>query len=139
MGYKFSDKVHFVSELEFEHVKEVGVEQAFINYKISEPINFRAGLMLIPMGIVNEYHETTTFNGVERTAVETKIIPTTWRELGAGFTGTIDNLSLKYQAYVINGFKSYDNGGKLRGIDGKKAWNLQLVRQTFQVKLIFMA
>ncbi len=118
MGYKFNDRVQFVTEIELEHVKEVYVEQAFLNYKISEPINFRAGLMLIPMGIINEYHEPTTFNGVERPNVDGKIVPTTWREMGAGFAGNIDGLSLKYQAYVVNGFLGYDGGGKLRGSDG---------------------
>ncbi len=118
MGYKFNDRVQFVTEVEFEHIKEVYVEQAFINYKISTPFNFRAGLMLIPMGIINEYHEPTTFNGVERPNLDGKIVPTTWREIGAGFTGTLDGLSLKYQAYVVNGFLGYDGGSKLRGSDG---------------------
>ena len=77
MGYRFSDKVQFVSEIEFEHIKEVYIEQAFLNYNINNGISFRAGLMLVPMGIINEYHEPTTFNGVERPGVEGKIIPTT--------------------------------------------------------------
>jgi len=117
-GYKFNDRVNFVTEVEFEHVKEVYVEQAFVNYKIAEPINFRAGLMLIPMGIQNEYHEPTTFNGVERSNIDHDIVPTTWRELGLGFTGNLDGLSLKYQLYAVNGFLGYDGGGKLRGKDG---------------------
>lgn len=116
-GYKFNERVTFVSELEVEHVKEMYVEQAFVNYKVAEPFNIRAGLMLIPMGIINEYHEPTTFNGVERPNVDGKIVPTTWREMGAGFTGNIDNLSLKYQAYVMNGFLGYDGAGKLKGKD----------------------
>ena len=116
-GYKFNDRVNFVTEVEFEHVKEVYVEQAFVNYKIAEPISLRAGLMLIPMGIQNEYHEPTTFNGVERTSIDNAIVPTTWREMGLGFTGNLDGLSMKYQIYAVNGFLSYDGGGKLRGKD----------------------
>jgi hypothetical protein len=118
MGYKFNDRVQFVTEIELEHVKEVYVEQAFINYKIAGPLNLRAGLMLIPMGIVNEYHEPTTFNGVERPNMDGSVVPSTWREMGAGFAGNIDNLSLKYQAYVVNGFLGYDGTGTLRGSDG---------------------
>ena len=38
--------------------------------------------MLIPMGITNEYHEPTLFNGVERPSIASVIIPTTWREIG---------------------------------------------------------
>ncbi|HJN64145.1 MAG TPA: hypothetical protein QGG91_05465, partial [Flavobacteriales bacterium] len=34
LGYNFNEKASFVSELEFEHVSEVYVEQAFLDYKI---------------------------------------------------------------------------------------------------------
>ncbi|MCB0402702.1 MAG: hypothetical protein KDD41_11500 [Flavobacteriales bacterium] len=117
-GYRFSEKVQFVTEIEFEHVFEVGVEQAFINYNITKGFNLRAGLMLIPMGIVNEYHESTTYNGVERPELDSKIVPSTWREMGAGFAGNIDNISLKYQVYAVNGFLGYNGAGAFRGSDG---------------------
>jgi hypothetical protein len=98
-----------------EHVSEVYVEQAFLEYKLKEWLNFRGGLLLIPMGIVNEYHEPPTYNGVERPSLDTYIIPTTWRELGAGVTGVIRDASLKYQVYVINGFLGYDGNPKFNG------------------------
>ncbi|NJW55099.1 porin, partial [Salinimicrobium oceani] len=108
LGYQFTDEVQFFTEIEFEHVEEVYVEQAFVNYNFARNINFRAGLMLVPMGIINEYHEPTTFNGVERPAIAGSIIPTTWREIGLGLTGRINSANLTYQAYVFNGFKSTD-------------------------------
>ncbi len=118
-GYKFNEKVSFISEIEYEHVKEVYVEQAYLKYKANENLNVLAGLMLVPMGIINEFHEPTTFYGVERPNVDKFIVPTTWRELGVGISGRIDNASLKYQAYLFNGFKSYVDGtGALRGSDG---------------------
>jgi hypothetical protein len=119
-GYQFAPKTFFVTEIEMEHVRELYVEQAFVQHNINPFLNFRAGLLLIPMGIVNEYHEPTTFNGVERPNIDGKIIPSTWREMGLGFSGKFDAASLKYQLYLVNGFLSYnDNGeGKLRGIDG---------------------
>ena len=83
-GYKFDERVQFITEIEFEHVKEVYVEQAFINYNLTEGLNLRAGLMLVPMGIINEFHEPTTFNGVERPSLDNAIVPTTWREIGIG-------------------------------------------------------
>ena len=110
-GYKFNDKVQFISEIEFEHVKEVYVEQAFMSYSITDNLNLRAGLMLIPMGIVNEYHEPTTFNGVERPGMDKSIVPSTWREIGFGINGRLDNASIKYQAYIFNGFSSNGLGG----------------------------
>jgi len=118
LGYQFNDRVSFVTEIETEHVVELYVEQAFINYKVIEPFSIRAGLMLIPMGIINEYHEPPTFNGVERPNLDNTIVPSTWREIGAGFTGNIDKLSIKYQAYVVNGFMGYNGAGTLRGSDG---------------------
>ncbi len=117
LGYSFSDRVQFVTEVEFEHVSEVFVEQAFLNYQISDGFNLRAGLMLIPMGIINEYHEPTTFNGVERPNLEGQIVPTTWRELGVGFSGNFPDMSLKYQVYAVNGFNGFDGTGKFRGKD----------------------
>ncbi len=117
-GYRFNSRTNFISEIEFEHVKEVYVEQAFLNYKITNFLNFRSGLMLIPMGIVNEYHEPTTFNGVERPNLDSKIAPTTWREIGSGFTGRFNDMSLKYQIYVVNGFNGYDEGAKFNGAKG---------------------
>lgn len=120
-GYQFSERTQFITELEFEHVSEVYVEQAFLQHKISKSINFRAGLLLIPMGIVNEYHEPTTFNGVERPMVDNKINPTTWREVGFGLAGTIQPASLKYQAYLVNGFNGYDGTAKLNGKGGLRS------------------
>jgi len=86
-GYNFNEKTSFVSEVEFEHVSEVYVEQAFLDYKIKNNLSINAGLMLIPMGIQNLYHEPATFNGVERTNVDKYIVPTTWREIGIGLSG----------------------------------------------------
>ena len=118
-GYKFNDRTQFITEIEFEHVEEVFVEQAFLQYSVSDNVNLRAGLMLVPMGIVNEFHEPTTFNGVERPSIDGAIVPTTWREIGFGVSGRFDNASLRYQAYVMNGFKSTTpDGDGVRGFLG---------------------
>lgn len=119
LNKRFNDKVNFVTEIEFEHVrKEAGIEQAYISYQIAESTNLLTGLMLIPMGIINDSHEPTTFYGVERPNVDKFIVPTTWREIGIGVSGTITNSSLKYQAYIFNGFKSFANGNGLLNSSG---------------------
>ncbi len=118
LGYKFSDKVQFVTEIEYEHVKEVFIEQAFLSYSLNDNLNIRAGLMLVPMGIINEYHEPTTFNGIERPNVDKSIVPSTWREIGIGVSGRINDASLRYQAYVFNGFASVNEGKFLGGKNG---------------------
>jgi len=130
-GYQFNDKTSFVTELEFEHVKEVYVEQAFINYNVRPNTSLRAGLMLVPMGIVNEYHEPTTYNGVERPSVDKYIVPTTWREIGFGINGRLANAPLKYQAYIMNGFNGFDGSSKLRGSDGLRKGRQKGAESTF--------
>lgn len=117
-GYSFNEKTSFVTEIEFEHVSEVYVEQAFLQHSLTNNISFRGGLMLIPMGIINEYHEPPSFNGVERPVIDNYLAPTTWRELGFGFNGVFPSQSLKYQLYIVNGFKSYDDGATLNGSNG---------------------
>lgn len=117
-GYKFDERVQFVTEIELEHVEEVYVEQAFLQYSLSDQLNLRGGLMLVPMGIVNEYHEPTTFNGVERPSMDNSIVPTTWREIGVGASGRFDNISLRYQAYIFNGFSSVNGSKTLGGANG---------------------
>ena len=118
LGYNFSSRTQFISEIEFEHAKELWVEQAYIQHKLNKYFNFQAGLMLVPMGVVNLYHEPVTFNGVERPLIDSKIVPTTWREIGIGLNGNYLPLSLKYQLMLVNGPVSYDgtnglmSGGK---------------------------
>ena len=119
LGYNFNDKTSFVSEIEFEHVVELYVEQAFLNHKIKPNMSVQAGLILVPMGIQNLYHEPPTFNGVERTNVDKYIVPTTWREMGAGVTGSLEDYNMNYQLMLVNGFNGYDvDGGVFSGKNG---------------------
>lgn len=119
-GYKYSEKLNFVTEIESEHVNEIYIEQAFLDYKLGKYLTLRSGLILIPMGIINEYHEPSTYNGVERPFIDNLLSPTTWRELGAGFTGNIPAVSLKYQAYMVTGFAGYKGTTAL--LDGKSGF-----------------
>ncbi len=118
-GYNFSNKTQFVTEVEMEYANEIWVEQLFLQHKLTSFMNLKAGLLLIPMGIINEYHEPTTFNGVERPIIDNKLSPTTWREVGLGLSGTILPASIKYQAYLVNGSSSYDGtSGLFNGSNG---------------------
>ena len=113
-GYRFSDKLLFNSEIEVEHAKEIFVEFAYVDYQATESFGLRGGLLLVPMGLVNEFHEPTVFLGAERPVTESSIIPSTWRENGGGFYGAFDQVS--FRAYVLNGFdgSAFSSGG-LRG------------------------
>jgi hypothetical protein len=122
-GYKFTDKLLFNTEIEIEHATTAGrgddgsvsVELASLEYLYRPELSFRGGLLLVPMGFLNEVHEPPFFYGTERPEPERRIIPTTWRENGAGIFGDIGE-SISYRAYVMNGFDAlgFDSSG-LRG------------------------
>ena len=97
IGYKFDDRTSFNSEFEVEHAVasssdagEFEVEQFYIDHQLTDSINAKAGLYLMPVGLLNEHHEPTNYYGVQRNFVETLIIPSTWREGGLGLHGTSD-------------------------------------------------
>jgi uncharacterized coiled-coil protein SlyX len=89
LGWDFTDRLRFFSEIEFEHAfqdkGEWEVEQAYIQYDITENQDILGGIYLLPVGILNPTHEPTTFYGVERNPVENVIIPTTWWAAGANY------------------------------------------------------
>ncbi len=112
LHHRFDDRLTFHSEVEFEHAVvskddegEVEIEQAWLNYRFSDAVNVKGGLFLIPLGILNETHEPPTYYGVERNEVETRIIPTTWRELGVGVHG-LPAGGLRYDVGITTGFDS---------------------------------
>jgi hypothetical protein len=98
LGHEFSDRIRFFSELELEHSLagdgapgEVELEQAYVDFALTDSLSARAGLFLLPLGIINETHEPTTFYGVERNDVESIILPSTWWEAGAAMNGRFGN------------------------------------------------
>jgi hypothetical protein len=112
VGHHFTDRIRFYSEVEVEHaiaadgdLGEVAIEQAYLDGLFNRRFNLRAGLILMPVGIINIYHEPPTFNGVDRPEVDTLIIPSTWREPGFGIFGELTT-GLSYQLYLINGFNA---------------------------------
>lgn len=113
LAHQFNEKIALRSELEVEDTKieaghdnagEVAVEQIYLDYMLSPAATLRAGLLLAPIGLINETHEPTTFNGVERPALDNDVIPTTWRDIGFGLVGQIPGSSgLSYRVYLLNG------------------------------------
>jgi hypothetical protein len=136
LGYKFDDHWVLNTEIEYEHAVaaadsggEVAVEFAYVDYMHSAALNGRAGLVLVPMGLVNELHEPTAFLGARRPDVERFILPTTWRELGGGVYG--DTGLLSYRAYVTSSLDSEEfsasgiRSGRQEGAEAKaRDWAL---------------
>lgn len=108
--HRFDERTKLVSEVEVEHAVssaddagEVAIEQAYIERQLANNWAARAGLFVMPMGLINENHEPTAYFGVDRNFVETAIIPSTWREGGVQFVGDLDN-GLTLQAGISTGF-----------------------------------
>ncbi len=123
VGYKFDDQWVLNSEFEFEHGGGSDVYTEFLNldYLHSDSLNFRVGLILIPMGFLNQLHEPNFYYGAERPEVEKRIIPTTWRENGMGLYGRLGE-SIRYQLYLVNSLDGQDfdasgfRGGRQKGM-----------------------
>lgn len=133
-GYKFSDRAVFNSEIEYEHAQagegkrgEVSVEFAYLDFLLRPELNIRAGMVLVPMGLVNELHEPTAFLGAKRPQVESVILPSTWRENGAGVFGELGNFS--YRAYVVTALES--QGFSASGIRGGRSVGAKAAAEDF--------
>jgi len=107
-GYKFNDWILFNSEFEVEHAGtgqadesrgEIGVEQAYLDFRFRKELGARVGHVIVPLGIVNEVHEPTAFHGVNRPSVETFIIPSTWHQNGVGLFGEAGPFT--YRTYAL--------------------------------------
>lgn len=119
-GHRFNDSWSFNSEVEWEHAVtsaddkgETEIEQAYLNYQISQSMSLKTGLFLMPFGFLNESHEPPVYYGVERNEVETRIIPSTWREGGVGFLGSTE-AGLEWNVGAVTGFDvtKFDDAGK---------------------------
>ena len=122
-GYRFNDRFLFNSEIEVEHAREIFVEFAYVDFLATESVGLRAGMLLVPMGLVNEFHEPTVFIGAERPVTEQSIIPSTWRENGGGIYGAFDKVA--FRLYAVNGLNgsafssSGVRGGRQKGGQAK--------------------
>jgi len=114
LSYDFNDWINLDVEVDFEHAaQEIELEFAYLNFKISDALNFRAGGVLMPVGYLNEFHEPPLFYSVERPYVQKNIIPTTWQEGGVGIYGS-PHPAFRYRLYLVGGL----DAGKFRASDG---------------------
>ena len=125
VGYKFTDKLLMNSEIEIEHAStdkggSVSVEFAYLDYRWMPKLGLRAGLLLVPVGFINELHEPVTYHGNQRPELERRIIPTTWRANGGGIYGELLP-GLSYRTYAITSLRAEDfsssniRGGRQKG------------------------
>lgn len=114
LGFRFNERLLFNSELEIEHGStgegdeekgEVSMEFGYIDARLSSALVLRAGMMLAPVGIINEFHEPPTYSSVLRPEVETAIIPATWSVNGIGAMG-LTAKGFGYRLYLVEGLNA---------------------------------
>ncbi len=132
-GHKFSNSIYFFSELELEHGRvasgtsgEIALEQLFLKFNVNPTNYFAAGLIIPRIGLTNENHLPTTFNGNDRPTVERLVIPSTWREMGVAYYGSSNKINgLNYSLALMNGLNSknfaFGSGIRSGRMGGSKA------------------
>ena len=129
VGYKFNEDWVLNTEIEIEHADEIFLEFAYLDYLGLEAVNLRGGLLLIPMGFLTELHEPTTYLAATRPDTERLIIPSTWRENGAGIWGDLG--PTEYRLYVVNGLDA--SGFSAGGLRGGRQKGSQALAEDFAV------
>ena len=102
-----SQRIRFLSELEFEHgTEEIALETALIDFRLNPWMTLRGGIILPPLGYFNQNHDSPRWEFVDRPLVSTGIIPSTLSEVGGGIVGSTTlggGIRLSYDAYFTNG------------------------------------
>ena len=101
-----SQRIRFLSELEFEHgTEEIALETALVDFQLGPGLVLRGGIILAPLGYLNQNHDSPRWDFVERPLVTTDIIPSTLSEVGFGAYGKFASgeLVFSYDAYLTNG------------------------------------
>jgi hypothetical protein len=138
LSHHITDDIQVYTEFEWENALACStcagsaeVEQAFVDWKLAgDALALRAGLVIVPMGIINEWHEPPVFNGVDRPMTDQLIIPTTWRELGVGFAGRFAEM-YSYQLYLTTTLDPL--GLSASGIAGARAQGSLAPAEAFAV------
>jgi hypothetical protein len=100
----------FSQSIEGSDRSEVSLEQAWVEFALTNWARFRAGAVLVPLGRFNLNHDDNRWDLPRRSLVDrgVPVLPSTaaWTEIGMGFTGDIPTDrwgTFSYQLYVMNG------------------------------------
>ncbi len=108
---RISNRIRFQTEIEIEDGSDISVEFAHIDYRLMSSLQLRAGIVLLPLGRLNLLHDSPMLELTDRPLVNTKVIPTTLRDTGFGFTGEFSEVFgegsdlMTYEIYVISGYR----------------------------------
>ena len=128
-----TDRVKFATEIEMErggtnspganntNQGSMQLEFAQIDYLVTEAINLRAGILLMPVGKFNLLHDSPLNDFADRPMVDRLVIPSTWFEAGAGIYGTLYPTALSkldYELYAVNGMGCNAQGSTITDLNG---------------------
>ena len=129
-----SERVTVSAEIEFEHGGfvagdgetdgEIKLEYAVLDFSLREGLNYRGGVILVPLGAFNLRHDSPINDLTARPVVDRQLIPSTFSESGMGFFGTLypgESSVLDYEIYLVNGFDEgiFDDKDRLRVRGGR--------------------
>lgn len=110
------ERIFVKSEIEFEYggyLKssdsgtngELKIEQAYVDYEFIDNLSFRGGIVLMPIGHVNVYHDSDTRDTTNRPIYSRYIVPSTWMDTGFGLSGefSVSDHEFTYEGYLVNG------------------------------------
>lgn len=97
-------------ETEVERGGEVAIEQFWIQKSWSKTLNLRMGHIVVPVGMINQFHQPTEFFTVYRPEGESSIMPCTWHQTGVSLWGRTPNL--RYEIQFVSGLEADLFGAK---------------------------
>lgn len=123
LGYRYSDRIVFNSEFRgdrdliergvatfpvnyttTEASSNASVDLAYVDYIYSKELTFRGGIVLVPMGLINEFHHPNEYLGARSGFADLFTIPSTWHALGAGIAGHL--AVFDYRLYLVSGLNA---------------------------------
>ncbi len=104
------------SEIEYElGASEIDVEQAFLSWRVKPEFDFRAGIIVPPIGRFNTFHDSNLNILTLRPLINQYIVPTAYRDAGIGVRGVFRlprEMKLSYEADIVNGFQATNADGE---------------------------
>jgi hypothetical protein len=105
MSSAISKRIKFLSEIEYEEGgKEISIEFASVDVEFHPLVNFRAGIIINPIGAFNQNHDGPKWEFTDRPISATQMLPSTFSNSGAGLFGK------KYSGNWMFGYEAYFSG-----------------------------
>lgn len=102
----FNSEIAFTPEADSE---AIAIRQAWVDFKWSDELILRAGIVPIPFGKINMFHRPDLLETAQTPLFAQYVVPVTWADSGVGIHGVLDigsKLLFTYEGYLINGLNN---------------------------------